>query len=106
MPVERIKAQEVPQSRFQTSPLYDTPEWKETVAEIGRGLAPMESLRVAFTEETIAKLPLRDPVRAFVVALRRLIRQKRLPIDVTTRARAGEKDVLDVYVVGRAPNVG
>jgi hypothetical protein len=106
MPVFRknIKKQPVPRSRFQWSPLYDTVEWKDTVQEIEKGLKPHEYVEVVLSPETIAEVPLKDPVSAMVVALRRFVRSKKLALDITTRAHEGDEQ-MHIYIQGRADRV-
>ncbi len=103
MPVTRHhqETDPLPPSKFHNSLIYETPEWKSALRELEKGLKPLEYIQIALSEQTVAQLPLKDPVPAFVVALRRYVRRKKLDVDVTTRAATGEEDTLRIYIVGQ-----
>jgi hypothetical protein len=106
VPVSRktLSKQPIPRSRFQWSPLYDTREWKDAIKELKKGLKPQEYIEVELKPETIAQVPLKDPIGAMVVALRRHIRTAKLQVDVTTRAVTDGAHPV-IYLVGRADRV-
>lgn len=98
MPVTRGKGA-IPKGRYQWSPLYETSEWKEAVAELHRGLGPQEFLTISLSDTTIAELPLKNANQAFLVALKRYVKGRRLKVDV--RSRAGFEGKPEIYCVGR-----
>lgn len=100
MSVKRVNIHQLPQGRFQNSALIDTKEWKDAIREIKKGLAPSEALKVQLSPETIAALPLKDPVRAFYVALRRFVRQHDHPVDVLSRANDEGEGGIDIWIIG------
>lgn len=98
MPVTRGKGA-IPKGRYQWSPLYEMPEWKETVAELHRGLGPQEFVTITLSDATVAELPLKNAQQAFLVALKRYVQGQKLKVDV--RSRAGFNGKPEIYWVGR-----
>lgn len=102
MSVKRVNISQLPQGRFQNSALSATKEWRDAIKEIKRGLNPSEAVKITLSPETIAALPLKDPVRAFYVGLRRLVQQHKYPVDVLSRANEEGEGGMDIWIVGRA----
>lgn len=100
MAVRKMKLEAVPKSRFQWSPLYDTKEWKDAIRNINRGLGSQEAIEVRLEKETVAALPLKDPVSALVVALRRYLKRQKLKYEVYSRA-VEDDSMPAVYVANR-----
>ena len=100
MPVERRSVAALPRTRFQNSIFTETAEWKDAIREIEKGLSPQEVLQISLSEETIAKLSLREPVRSFYVTLRRYVKTHQLAVDVLSRV-SNEDGRSSIWVVGR-----
>lgn len=100
MPIRKIAKDDIPPSRFQNSPIYETEEWKEVVKIMDEGLAPMSAVEITLSPETVAQLPLKDPLQAFLVAVRRRIKRLKLPIDAETRTDP-ELGQTAIYLSGR-----
>lgn len=104
MPVKRLRATAIPDSRFQSSVLSDTKEWRETLNEIKKGLTVNESLQVRLSPETVATIPIKDPTKAFYVALKRHVTRHEYPVNVFIRANAEGEGGQDVWVIGSPTN--
>lgn len=104
MPLSKIKdaRKEAPRrSSFQNSPLYNTEEWITTVKRVEH-MKPYEWFEVLFTKETIADIPLQDPISAFYVALRRYLKRRKLPVDVQLLNKRTEPTI---QVAGRSAHI-
>jgi len=78
---------------------YDTPEWRETIVELERGLGPQEFISITLSDATVAKLPSKDAQKGFFVAVKREVKRRKLSVDV--KSRAGFDGKPEIYCVGR-----
>lgn len=59
-------------------------------------------MEITFDDQLIASVPLKDPLQAFVVSLRRHVRRNNLSVDVF-KVKRDDRHV--IYIVGRTLGV-
>ena len=101
MAVKRMRVTAIPRSRFQSSLLYDIQEWRETVKEIKKGLTAEETLQIRLSPTSVSILPMKNPLRAFYITLKRHVQQHKYPVEVLMRASDEGPGVFDIWVVGK-----